>query len=304
VSRHWLDEARFRGRVGAGALLHRLGLYQRLLPVNQPRPRGVARRLQSYLMNYYAQASCVEADLFVPGLDVTFACDLKDHMLVHYVEGLDPIYELPEIEHCRKQVRPEDHIVDVGANHGFWGLSMARRAGPRARLYLAEANPAILRRLRRTLRLNSGLRAEILPYAIGDGGSETVTFYLPRGNLSGLGSTVLHEYAKQHGYLRAESRTEVPSRSLDGLAAQGRIAGMDLLKIDVERGEDAVIRGARDALGTFRPRLVMMETANHGYAFNALCQMGYRSYRLDGRGEERSVTGGEPFWGNVFFRRD
>lgn len=295
-----LNAFRSRVRVRLGAMLHGLGLYRRLLPVYAPPPRGeLMRRLQAYLDHYYEQADHAEAELYLAELGATFACDIKDHMLWTYLHGEAALYERSEIAHCAARVRPGDVIVDIGANHGFWGYALARRAGSAARLYLAEPNPALLARLRRTVRLNPGIRAVVLPYAIADGSEEEVTFYLPEGNLSGLGSTVLHAHAVAHGWLKAENRIAVPAKSLDVLVEEGVIDGIDMLKIDVEQGEGAVVRGALAALDRFRPRLVMMETSAASWAASALHERGYRSYRLDEAGEGRSVEDG--FWGNIFF---
>lgn len=294
-----LSKFRYRARVRLGALLHGLGLYRRLLPVYQPNPGELTRRLQAYLNHYYAQVDHAEADLYLAELGTTFACDIKDHMLWGYLCGEASIYEQLEIAHCSALVRPNDHIADIGANHGFWGFALAHKVGPGARLYLAEANPAVLQRLRQTAQLNRQVQAKILSYAITDGSDERVTFYLPEGNLSGLGSTVLHSHAAGHGWLTADHQITVPAKSLDSLVEDGAIEGIDVIKIDVEHGEDAVLRGGLVALDRFRPRLVMMETSVESWAASTLIQRGYQTYRLDNVGDRMSVEKG--FWGNLFF---
>lgn len=294
-----LNNLRYRARVRLGALLHGLGLYRRLLPVYQPHPHEVTRRLQAYLNHYYEQVSHAEAELYLAELGTTFACDIKDHMLWGYLHGEATIYEQMEIAHCSALVQPNDCIADIGANHGFWGMALAHKAGPAAKLYLAEANPAVLQRLRRTAQLNRQICATILPYAITDGSGERVTFYVPQGNLSGLGSTVLHSHAAVHGWLKDDHRITVPARSLDSLVEDGAIRGIDMIKIDVEHGEDAVLRGGLAALDRFRPRLVMMETSVESWAASTLILRGYQTYRLDEVGDRTPVEKG--FWGNLFF---
>ncbi|MES2937383.1 MAG: FkbM family methyltransferase [Pseudomonadota bacterium] len=296
-----LERFKYRARVAAGACLHAAGLYRRLLPVFQPQPAEPVRRLQAYLQHYYDQAESAEAELFLAGLGLTVACDIKDHMLWPHLEGKAAVYEQLDIDHCRAAVRPGDHILDVGANHGFWGYALAHAAGPGAVAYFCEPNPKLQRRLRRTAQLNPGIAAHLLPYAIADGTQDTLTFYLPTGNLSGLGSTVLHQVAREHGYLTEQLRMTVPSRSIDALVQAGEIAGIDIMKIDVEHAEDAVVRGAGAALRRFRPRLVMVETSPGSAAARALQAMGYASYRLGADGAPAGVEPG--YWGNIFFRR-
>lgn len=297
-----IERLKYRARVAAGACLHAAGLYRRLLPVFQPRPAGAARRLQAYLQHYYDQAESAEAELYLQGLGLTVACDIKDHMLWPHLEGKAPVYEQLDIDHCRALVRPGDHILDVGANHGFWGFALARAAGPGAAVYFCEPNPRLQRRVRRTAQLNPGIAARLLPYAIGDGTQDELTFYLPAGSLSGLGSTVLHSHARERGWLSEQRRMTVPSRSIDALVREGAIAGIDLMKIDVEQAEDAVVRGALDALRRFRPRLVMVETSPDSFAAATLRGLGYASYRLDADGRQAPVP--PDFWGNIFFTRE
>jgi FkbM family methyltransferase len=292
------EALKLRARIGVGACLHATGLYRRLLPVYLRQPSEPMRRLQSYLAHYYQSVEHAEARLYLDGLGLEVACDIKDHMLWDYLEGLKPIYEQTEIDHCRTHVRPGDHILDVGANHGFWGFALARAAS-NTRLYLAEPNPTILSRLRKTASINPTIDAHILPWAITDGGASEVTFYLPTGNLSGLGSTVLHASAKRNGYLEEERRTQVAARSLDQLMDVGAIARIDVMKIDVEQGEDAVIRGGFQAIAQFRPRLIMIETSPESFAARTVAKLGYSTYCLDQSGVRQPVPPG--YWGNIFF---
>lgn len=292
------------GRVAAGWLLHHAGLYRGLLPCNLQRPAGMGRRLQAYLLHYYRTAATVEATLSIPDLSVKVACDLKDHMLNPFIMNAAPIYEYREIAYCRSLVRDGDRIVDIGANHGLWGFTLAH-AGRAVRVFLCEANPTIIRRLKHTARLNAHIDATVLPYAIGDGNRDRVSFYLPlpnpAGNLSGLGSTVLHDYAVQHDYLSGDRRITVAARSIDQLMDSGELDGMDLVKVDVEQAEDAVIAGAMNALKHFRPRLIMVETSISSRASTALCNLGYDAYLLDDNGREAGFPDGG-YWGNIFFR--
>ncbi len=242
--------------------------------------------------------------MFISELGVIFSCDLKDHMLTPYIMNTAPVYEHLEIMHCRSLVKDNDYILDIGANHGFWGFTLARHAGRGAHLYLAEANPTIIRRLKRTAEINTKINSTILPYAIGDGRCERLSFYLPLpnpvGNLSGLGSTVLHDFAVQNEYLREDRRITVEARSINQLMDSGNIAGMDLVKIDVEQAEDAVIAGAMKALRHFRPRLIMVETSIRSRASTALLDLGYDPYVLDSQGQEAGPPS-EDYWGNIFF---
>lgn len=293
---------RFRARVTLGRLLYTIGAYRRLLPVFNPKPGPVATRCLSYLDHYLRSVTIAEAELDLAPLGARFACDLNDHMLAPYLRNEAPIYELAEIEFFRRQVRPADHIIDIGANHGFWGITLAKAAGAGSQLQLFEANPTIARRVRRTLSLNPQVNGRLHELAVTDGASSQISFYRPQDNLSGLGSTVLHDFANEHGYLRADDRIIVHARSIDQLMDSGDLTGMDLVKIDVEQAEDAVVAGGTRALTRFKPRLLMVETGTSSQATKSLMKLGYQVTALHPDGSETAAP--PEHWGNLLFRRE
>ncbi len=293
---------RFRARVTLGRLLYHAGAHKHLLPVFNPEPGPVATRCLAYLDHYLRSVTIAEADLDLAPLGARFACDLNDHMLAPFLRNEAPIYELAEINFFRQQVRSGDHIIDIGANHGFWGITLARTAGTGSRLQLFEANPTIARRVRRTLSLNPQVNGQLHELAVTDGASSQISFYRPQDNLSGLGSTVLHNYANERGYLRADDRIIVHARSIDQLMDSGDITGMDLVKIDVEQAEDAVIAGAKRALARFKPRLLMVETGTGSSATRTLLKLGYQMTALHPDGSETAAP--PDHWGNLLFRRE
>lgn len=291
-------------RVVAGWVLHNLGAYRIIFPMAEEPKRLLSRRMCSYLRHYYAATHTVEAFLYIPELGVRVACDFNDHMLSPYLHGRSSVYELKEIQYFRRICRKGDHVLDIGANHGFFGMALAKDVQEIGRVYLAEANPTNLARLRRTVQRNRHWPVDILPYAVTDGRSAEVDFYLPRqnsvGNLSGLGSTVLHEHAVRCGYLESDLRITVKARSIDSLVDSGEIRRIDLLKVDVEGAEDAVFSGAERTMARFRPRTLMVETAKGSATFRKLSQLGYRAFVLDDAGRETQLPDGA-YWGNVFF---
>lgn len=292
-------DARYRARVLLGRLLYRAGAFRRLLPVYAPTRGKIAERCLSYLDHYLRSVTMAEAELDFVELGARFACDLNDHMLAPYLRNEAPIYELAEIDFFRQQVRPKDHIIDIGANHGFWGVTLATAAGRGSQLHLFEANPTVARRVRRTLALNPQINGSLHEIAITDGASSQISFYRPQDNLSGLGSTVLHEFANEHGYLRSDDSIIVKAGSIDQLMDSGEITGMDLVKIDVEQAEDAVVAGALRALARFKPRLLMVETGVDSQATRALMSLGYQTTALHPDGSETAVPLGH--WGNLLF---
>jgi len=294
-------DLRFRTRVRLGQCLYLLGLSKYLLPAFVPKPGPLRRRMLAYLEHYLASVRSADSVLLLKPLDAQFAVDLIDHMLQPFLRERGEIYEIAEIRHICANVMADDHILDIGANHGFWGVAVARAAGLSAKLHLFEANPVLVLRLRKTLLLNRQIDARLHGIAVGDGTSESISFFRPQGNLSGLGSTVLHDYANGQGYLRADDQIRVATRSIDQLMDAGEITGMDVVKIDVEHAEDAVIDGAKRAIDRFKPRLLMVETGVDSRATSTLLAAGYSMTALGVDGREFTAPLG--YWGNLLFRR-
>lgn len=289
-----------RARVVAGSLVYQSRLYRSVLPAGKVEGRPLRKRLYSYLQHYLATRTEAEAILFIDELGIKVHCDLLDHMLSPYLEGRSGVYEWAEIQHCKRYCQDFDYIVDVGANHGFWGLCLAQMAGSQANLILFEPNPKIAARLRKTLRANNQIAGKLVACAVAEQDGEA-DFYLPRSSLSGLGSTVLNDWAIDHKYLSADRKIMVPTVSLDTLLGRGELEGMDLLKIDVERAEDQVVAGGLESIKQFHPRLIMCETSAGSDAWGQICALGYTAYRLDAAGQAETLTSTADFWGNIFF---
>ena len=287
-----------RGNIGRS--LHQIGFYNWNIARSKRDESSIVRRLWAYLENYHSRHDLLEAGVYLSEARVWCYCDLRDWLIRNYINGSSGIYEWTDISHCMSYCQPGDHIVDVGANHGYWGFSLGRIIVGGA-IYLVDANPTLCERLRRAAEMNKGMRASVFHCALGDGSLSECTFFTPLKCNSGTGSTVLHEYALDHELLDASRHIQVPSTSLDELVAQGAISRVDILKIDVEFGENAVIQGALKTLQKFRPRLVVCETSPSSIAFSTFESLGYRPYILKNGNQRLEVSAASDYWGNIFF---
>lgn len=174
----------------------------------------------------------------------------------------------------RRLVRPELNIWDIGANLGLFGFASAWLAGPRGRLLLVEADPwlcSLLQRSRRVLAGKGYAEATIACCAISDQVGPISFDIAGRGRasnaISGLGNSQIGRAARKpvggRGHARSALSSDVPP---------------DLVKIDVEGAEVAVLRGAATVLA-HRPVLVI-EVADRGAeeATAILLAAGYRLY--------------------------
>lgn len=82
---------------------------------------------------------------------------------------LDGGYEGHERALLRAHLRPGDRVLDLGAGAGLVSITAARIVGA-ANVTSVEANPAMLRHLKRNLRRNVGAEGSVLHMAaVGDG---------------------------------------------------------------------------------------------------------------------------------------
>jgi FkbM family methyltransferase len=158
--------------------------------------------------------------------------------------------------------------IDVGANLGEWALPLARRVGAGGRLYAFEPQPHIRGALGESLRLNNLTQASLLPYAVSDREGESM-MALPQVTSSAVDSGQAHLGAPGSG----EIGLAVETVTLDGFATRKGLTRLDLIKIDVEGHERAVLAGAASLLARFRPVIVLEighETADDRAAIHAL----------------------------------
>jgi len=121
-------------------------------------------------------------------------------------------------------------VVDLGANEGEFARAVVERFG--CRCIAVEANPRLAKRLR-------GLPGiEALWCAVGGREGETDLFLSEKSDAS----TVLGDRAGGHG----GERVRVPMRRLWGLLAEAGVSRVDLLKLDIEGSEIAVLESMSD----------------------------------------------------------
>jgi len=169
---------------------------------------------------------------------------------------IDPVL-LDLAEHL---VRPGDVVWDVGANVGLFAFAAAHRA---ARVLAFEPDPWLAGLLERTAAFFpnvSVIRAAVADYC---GGGELHIAKRARGS-----NFLLGEGHTQSGGTRRLEKVKVVT--LDSLGQ----APPNVLKIDVETGELAVLRGAARLLAQSLP-VVICEVAKENVSAVTACLRGY-----------------------------
>ena len=203
-------------------------------------------------------------------------------------------YERAEVAFLRKQLRPGDVAVDVGAHVGFLTAIMANAVGPKGRVYAFEPDPRSFAHLANMAGLKTG-RIEARRTAVLDhsaDGVSAVRFYCDPA--FPMYSTSRSELAGVHA-----REVEVPAISLDAFFRQERISRIDFVKIDVEGSEGAVIEGMLEVLQQGCRPAILCEVRPSAWSsapvdsLRILTDLGYQTYRIRRSGRLVSVDPAE-----------
>jgi FkbM family methyltransferase len=197
-----------------------------------------------------------------------------------YILGL---HEPEAIDSLRQSLKPGNCCVDVGANFGYYTISMARWVGPGGLVVAFEPFPKNFEVLEKNVRLNGLHNVRLEPFAVAFRNDSVPLTYESEEPLSATPSVNAYAVCGKREQIR------VPARSLDRYMADlGRVP--DLIKIDVEGAELGVLRGAREILESVRP-ILLLEVHDWGSpdareVIDFLSECAYQADLLMTRGRE------------------
>lgn len=174
---------------------------------------------------------------------VRFECDLRDKLPREiYYTGFDR----RDCRVLKRLMKPGGVILDVGANIGYFSLLCAQWMKGVGIVHAFEPFPSTISRFERNLDLNPSLRSvvRINRFALSDF-IGTVGMNAPDSGNSGC------------NYLNSEAPFAVNVTTLDSFVESQKLQRIDLIKIDVEGSEVALLRGAERTIERFRPVLMV-----------------------------------------------
>jgi FkbM family methyltransferase len=166
-----------------------------------------------------------------------------------YVDGR---YEPNEMYAMAKLLGPGMCAVDVGANAGIFTLMAAKLVGESGSVHAFEPSPRDMDRLLANLSANGLSNVMVHPVALGRAAGKAV---LAVSGAERPGHNTIGGFAYSDD--DATYSLEVDVATLDEIAKAQKLTRLDLLKIDVEGSETAVLQGAQDTLRRFRPVIVV-----------------------------------------------
>lgn len=173
-------------------------------------------------------------------------------------------------------------VIDVGAFNGYFAL-LAAATNPTARILAIEPHPNLAARIGRNLTLNPTSDVTVLPIAVSDH-RRSAEFHIGGPGLPSSSSLS----SRWKGIYRS---IIVPVSDLATIANDWGLLSLDLVKIDVETLEPAVILGMGSLLDEMRPVIfseVLAETnterANYSELSHKLVDLKYQFFELTAQG--------------------
>jgi FkbM family methyltransferase len=199
-------------------------------------------------------------------------------------------------------------VFDVGAHVGFYSL-LAAHANPSGRVLAFEPLPKAAERFRRNVAENGLTNVELFECALGDAEGSATLYHEPDSaegvpTSSGLSSHFFQlPYYVSHG---VKAGIDVRVTTIDEVARERNVARVDLIKIDTETTEPAVLAGAAETLARDRPDLVFEVLPGQGTSgaiTRLLKPLGYTFYHLrdDGPVRREEIEDHADWW-NYFAR--
>jgi FkbM family methyltransferase len=150
-----------------------------------------------------------------------------------------------DIYHLRRLVKAGDVILDVGANFGYYALSLAKALDGRCVVHALEPDPANFDRLRRHIERN-GLEDCVRAHRLGV------------SDRAGTANLNRHPGNSGHSALVPDGEVQgVTLTTLDAFCRERELARLDVLILDVEGYEERALKGAAGTLGRFKPLVVV-----------------------------------------------
>lgn len=216
-------------------------------------------------------------------------------------------YEPAVLQAIQDWVKPGMSVYDVGANIGYVSLALAKAVGKAGQVVAFEPLPENLDRLRANMALNSaGSRVQVVGSAVGARAAQEPFMRHASGGMGKLQTSK----GRQIDY---EGTLTVDVIALDDWIKDRESRPPELIKIDVEGGEGAVLEGLLDTLVNNHPTLLIelhgpeatadirQTLASTGYTLHAV-DKGYpelgkitawKSYAVALPTEEGTTSGGQ-----------
>lgn len=143
-------------------------------------------------------------------------------------------------------LKPGMNTVDIGGNIGYYAMIEARLVGAAGKVIAIEPMPDNAEQLCNNVKNNGYENIDIHKMAIGDRDGTALMYIAARSNWHSL-----------HPPVSAKGEIKVRVSTLDSLLNEYNLASVDLVRMDLEGYEIAVIEGMKQTLAKFGPRMLV-----------------------------------------------
>ena len=153
--------------------------------------------------------------------------------------------------------RPNDVVIDVGANIGYFTIYASRKVGKDGLVIALEPMDEAYNCLMKNIRLNR--LNNVKPFKLALWSSETtLRLYRTKGYFTSAISKVdVFKNLIQQKKLELIKEYEIKAIKLDDLIKNINLSKVDWIKIDVDGSEYEVILGSMNTLKRFKPKLII-----------------------------------------------
>lgn len=199
------------------------------------------------------------------------------------------------------KLRPLSFVIDVGANQGQWIGSLMGLL-PIPEVWIFEPNPEAMKICQQRIGRRPGVT--YFDLALGDADGQAELHVTARSDFASILQPRADFLETHYGHNAAHVvlNQQVQIATLDSLVPESR--SVDLLKIDVQGFERAVLSGARRVLGSTRAVLIEVNLQSH-YAgddtfpalWNQLADQGFSFWSFS----PPYTSGGRALWADAVF---
>lgn len=195
------------------------------------------------------------------------------HLITPYVLLEQGDWFEDEIKFLRCLLQTGQRVIDIGANHGVYSLSMAQTVGPTGRVWAFEPASTTARLLAESIAVNGFAQVQLEKSALSDRCGTATLFLDTNSELNAIVSEPAPGSASE----------TVPLLTLDECMQRQDWRDIDFLKIDAEGEEGRILAGGARFFAGLSP-LVQYEVKAGRELHLGLVQqfaaLGYASYRL------------------------
>lgn len=168
---------------------------------------------------------------------------------VRYFRFFESDYEKENFEIFKQHLKEGDVILDIGAHIGLQSINMSKFSGHTGRVFSFEPTPDTFSILTETVRLNHLTnRISLVNKAVSYEKGQT-TFNSSTAGVSN--SIVNYNSTSDH------NKITVDVISVDLFVKEVNLSKVDFIKIDAEGVEFDVLRGAKETIEKYHPRMIL-----------------------------------------------